>query len=674
MRVGTLLFASGVLVTVSTAFVPSLSARTQDPCEDLFQATCLKDDGSRQAALELGKVIEEKIQFGREVAVRKLGFSTIEAAYLEAIKKSEFRLRPYLEEEPKQRIAAGEMPGELSDWFENFPKDCSEVVKLKQTNGVNVEYVRDELNRKKSDLNWLEYNLVEKQKQREATIVLRAKGPGVREEVLKENYDTMIEDQARQITTLQSELEMKKKEVANLQVMFEGHFKTTLAFANEKLQEYRSGVMLGLEKDPLQLMGGILELCNSTLPRTLNALPAGRAKAFPPECQKKSLSAIREAAVALYRAPDATGGVVRIREFVKKYVDTYWSLLQFYKQLKAAPAPKGPKEPKADDPFTKVLSVSQEVTEVCELYKTVSYKNLRNRHGKFLGQLSRSQPAVESILTSLYGPDLRGRVDGLFKQVHEAFLSFIDRELWRVPELKESPKFKKLRNGFLKLNYWWTYKPGSTVYKKEQDFALPVVDFERLPRAEMALYVFQDPSFLFFKEGLAFYDPALMVGTIRLEERLSLLPAINLLAKQDPYLVMQTLAHEMGHAIGPQVSKWNGYDLSNVYGKLVSCLSSGKSVFISGTQVDQTVADWVSAKVMGRMIMQSPETGRRKAALGLASYFCLGNAEGSYALDTEAGLRLNGLMGVNSDIRSSLGCRAASGLGYGECGLVGGAP
>lgn len=690
----------------------------RDPCVDLFKAACTNEDGSFKDAHKLENQIDKKIQAAREAALKQMGSDSVDAAYIDYLKKNGFTPKSDLDEEQKKKLLSGETPSDLGDWFENVPKDCYGVAKLKPDEETKVNQLRNDFWQKQNQVTSAQSNLDYAQKQIESAKQQKA---ATTDKNSQKYYDQQIEELGKKIPQLQADLETKKKDYESAQDKVDAIYTNALTRGREALSDFRKRVAASYEKDYTGLVSTIMQMCSDSLPKSIgdkkkqlkdkekeladkaaatasannSSSSSGSTEVIneelkklevPGECSKNNLYAIREAAVQLYRIKDKEKSKQEVKSFVEKNFDLYLKLKGIEQKLwntqlttYVYSGQSQPQTPARKDLSQDLSPLQNDVNNACNDFKSRSWNTYREAYGKFFGNIAKSKPAIESILGATYGPEQKTRMDAMYKQIHSGIMQFIDKDLGSVPELKGTPKLQRMKDSMAALGYSWIDKPAATLYKKEDDFPLPVLDFDKLPMTEMFLWAFQDPTMSFFKEMNAFYNPAMKQGVLTTDEKVNLLPAINLLTKDDPYAAMAVIAHEIGHKIGYQVSKINGYDLTKVYSKLVDCLSSEKSINMLNYQADEAIADWISAKVMGRMIMNLPQAERKPAALRLGGFFCQAYGDDFYkaGVYTKSGhpettLRINGVFGANTDVRSALGCAGDKAKGpYQECQIAG---
>ncbi|OFZ55079.1 MAG: hypothetical protein A2428_02590 [Bdellovibrionales bacterium RIFOXYC1_FULL_54_43] len=689
-----------------------------DPCDDLFKASCTNEDGSFKDDVKLEKQVDEKIKAAREAALKEFGSASVKDAYLDFLRKNGYEPKSDLSDEQIEKLLAGKTPNDLSEWFSNIPKDCYGLVKLSTEEDATVSKLRNDIWPKQYQLSNAQSTLESVKGQREAMQKLR---DATTDKNSQKGYDQQIAEYTKRISEIEEEIKTKKAEYEAAQDKVDAIYSAVLSRGKESMADFNKRVMASYEKDPNALVSSIMQVCSDSIPRNLeekkktikdkeNEL-ADKAAAqaavgntgnasteiinpeiakleVPKECAKPNLYEMRDAAVQLHRVKDRDAATVAAKAFVEKYYDFYGKVKAIERKLwntqltiysSSSQTSSTTATPARKDLSTEISPLQTEVSNVCSDYKGRAQNGYYEAYGKFFGNIAKSKPAIESILAATYGKERKARMDAVYKRVHSGIMSFISNELGNEPGLKGTPKLARMKESMAKLGYSWLEPPAKNLYKKEDDFPLPVLDFEKLPLNEMFLGVFQDPTLSFFKEMNAFYNPAMKQGVLEVEEKVNLLPTLNLLMEKDPYAAMAVLAHEIGHKIGFQVSKMNGYDLTKVYAKLTDCLASQDSINMLNLQADEAISDWIASKVMGRMIMTLPEKERKAAALRVGGFFCLAYGDNFYKYPVatkyghpESTLRINGIYGANSDIRKALGCTGEKTKGrFKECYLQG---
>ena len=689
-----------------------------DPCVDLFKASCVKPDGSFKNEFKLEDEMDKKIHAALGAAQKQMGSASIEGDYLDLLKKNNYAVTPNLDEEKKKKLMSGNLDGEISDYFSNFPKDCNSIVALTPEQDVQATQLLSKALDNDSIVSSTKQRLKYAQSQFDSLAEQRKSGSGAAREYAQSEMARI----AKSMTEDEKLLETQKKEMNEAWTKRDAIYSEPIAKAKEALAEFRKRASESYAKDYPGLVSAIMRFCTDDLKSAIDsktkeakeeekkieaekAANSGTASyigrkineeiskfAVPPECSKDRMYTLRDQAVQLFRIKDPSRHEKAVKEFVDKYFPFYLSLSQLQDKVfnttiwsyassnsnASAPQPEARHNPGED-----LLALAPDIKLACSTMKSAAWSEVRTVHEKFYGNIARSKATVESMLDATYGPEQKARMTELYNRAHDGIMTFIEKDLALLPGLKGTDKLKRITESTAKLTFSWTAKPAENLYKKEPDFPLPVLDFDKVPETEMMLWIFQDSSLNVFKEMNAEYTPQMKVGALEMPETVILLPSVNLMVEKDPYATLAVIAHEIGHKIGYKTSVWNGYDLTQVYAKLVECLSTEGSIKLEKGQEDEAMADWISSKVMGRILMALPPDQRKPAALRLAGFFCqaygvdgfykspLGLKEGH----PETSLRINGIFGANSGVRQALGCSDSdSKCRFVECTLEGAKP
>lgn len=110
--------------------------------------------------------------------------------------------------------------------------------------------------------------------------------------------------------------------------------------------------------------------------------------------------------------------------------------------------------------------------------------------------------------------------------------------------------------------------------------------------------IFSDPYLTYFNDSNALYLPIYIWGKAKTDEHIEITPARLLLMDKNPYAVLSSVSHEIGHKIGPELSKLSGYDLTSNFQQLIDCYTTRESINLKHNQRDEAIADYISSEVL----------------------------------------------------------------------------
>jgi hypothetical protein len=177
--------------------------------------------------------------------------------------------------------------------------------------------------------------------------------------------------------------------------------------------------------------------------------------------------------------------------------------------------------------------------------------------------------------------------------------------------------------------------------------------------ADSGLSLSQDPELTSLRFLNAYYFSSMFLPepTEELTETMVVLPSYSFLHGRNPIGATQVMNHEVGHKFGPEVSKMNGYDLAAAYRPLLSCLRDRFD--IRPEQEDEVIADWISGKVQGRVMVTLDSNRQMKSLRDFIQPFCSMLSFDSEFSRGEHPLmrdRLDQILGSVSELRRIGGC------------------
>ena len=261
-----------------------------------------------------------------------------------------------------------------------------------------------------------------------------------------------------------------------------------------------------------------------------------------------------------------------------------------------------------------------------------------------------------------------------FLKMRETASGFIDKEMIDSGFIQDQEKAKKIQSEFSKIPLYWPTPP------KDEDFE--IINGEQVLKEDVTSIFYQDfqnKSPINYEELNAFYMNS-QIGLIMYgedKEEFALLPQFMLVYESNPLTVLTVMAHEVGHKLGPQVSKINKHNLTSELAPLMKCLKKSGSIKMSQSQEDEVFADWFSANIIAQYIQKNyPEEQFQSALVNSVKAFCsfekTQDNRGNFSVDQEhpnTRMRIQGIYASNPFFKKVFGCENNS--KYISCGLKG---
>jgi hypothetical protein len=315
--------------------------------------------------------------------------------------------------------------------------------------------------------------------------------------------------------------------------------------------------------------------------------------------------------------------------------------------------------------------------------KSYSYCNgfgrAMNEAGKkvaddFMIEINTSKTTVDAVLGSFYSEENRKTTESIVSSAKSEIQGMVkdfvgDRE-----------KRNKIINSYDSMKYQWMDLPSESFYKKGPRGNLILDENKAITSfnssfASDPFGAFSDPKMTFFTTLNANYMPSIEVGALSFEKRVAIMPSFLIGAKENPFYLQSVIAHEVGHHIGPKLSRLNGFDLSGEYKELLACYKGNKSIHLQTKQDDETIADYISSEYLAIEIGKLPVDQREQALKSSMEAFCHFDAMGNQMQSLncteshpENSLRVSGIYGANPNLRKVVGCEGDSSQ-FASCGI-----
>lgn len=386
-----------------------------------------------------------------------------------------------------------------------------------------------------------------------------------------------------------------------------------------------------------------------------------KTKVKPVCSQKRNL---REQAIKLYLQQDKPEVAKKIEQFVASHLDF----------LKASAYAIGSiKEEKPTDLSDEILKDFEKLKSVVAAKKmsmmyvsacTAASASFESKPKEIVKELkdlvAKSRVGAEFLIDQIYTADRLKKVDTLFKLIKVESMK-VAKRITTDPE-----KLTLIKKTYDRMQLTWLKKSMLQNFKKDEKTGLEIIDEDRGNPLSPTSEVFTG-NLNFFTDLNAFYLPDLKFGTISTDLSVTMMPIFIEILDENEFAYVAVLAHEVGHNLGPEISKINGFDLETEYEPLVACLSSSDSAQMNYNQQDESIADTISAEVLAQLISELPAEKRRGAALASVQDFCIFSAlsDKDLSLDMnevhpESTLRVSAIMGGNKNFRKALGCERSS--------------
>lgn len=313
-------------------------------------------------------------------------------------------------------------------------------------------------------------------------------------------------------------------------------------------------------------------------------------------------------------------------------------------------------------------------SNLCADYATAVRSSATKVTRDFMIEINTAKTTVDYVIDHVY-------TDAYKKQASKIFLD-TKTEIQDIARhfVKDPQKKSDILTGYDSMDFLMMEKPENNAYKKSPKGNLVLDPEKSLPEglggyALEPIAIFNDPSLSFFTQLNADYFWTMALGKYSFQERVKMMPKMMLLAKDNPQAFEAVLAHEVGHRIGPNSGRINGFDLNMEYRELLECYRSQHSIKMQKGQEDETIADYISSEDLARSISRLPKDQREAHLISSMEFFCMyDNTKNSenifqskigHPLDS---LRVSRIYGANPNLRNAIGCESDS-PNFRTCGI-----
>jgi hypothetical protein len=336
------------------------------------------------------------------------------------------------------------------------------------------------------------------------------------------------------------------------------------------------------------------------------------------KCTGSETAKIRAEAIELYRAEGSDDYSERVEEFVRKLMkreEADQVLVTFINQERLLEAP------------SRVLS-------------------------EFISKIARFKGSVEYVISTIYTPERESRVRQMYRSSIES-VSDLVRGFVRDPNVRGRILDEYQSNLDLK----WFRRPSDSSYVMRNGVPTLAHSVENYAYEE----IFNDPTLKPLTGDGAYYSPN--YGGDR--EEIYIEPQQLVDSDFNIFRLLLVVSHEVGHKIGPEISRENRHPINAEYSRLIECYRQSNPSTMSDMHLEECIADFVASEVLAREVSKLPETNRRDALLASMQAVCTG-IQGPMHPDFE--FRVSGIFGANPSVRRVLSCEGPS-TKWKSCGL-----
>ena len=388
------------------------------------------------------------------------------------------------------------------------------------------------------------------------------------------------------------------------------------------------------------------------------------------------ITAFRTKAVDLFRKQGSPDHLIRAEQFIRDHMPALKAKSEDLKKTaNNTPAPTPVPTPA---PYDEELKLRNQIAEaISRSYSTCSgIDNALNlmpdrARSTALTRIDTSRTTVEFLVDSVFLESRKAKIDKMVEVVRTEAKGVVDR-ITTDANLRKS-----IHESYDRLTLTWLQKPDAQMYKKDPKTGVEVINTNKLSPFDPLAEAFGSSGLKFFTQLNAYYKPIIQFGSLRRDLNVTMMPIFVLMMEENPFAFLSVLSHEMGHNIGPRVSGINGYDMTESWQPMTSCLADASSVRMQPGQEDESIADTVSAEILSSLLTQLPADKRRQAAQAAIAPLCMFSRERDSAMAVdclsthpEPILRTSGIFGGNQDLRRTLGCKGDA-IRYRSCSLSG---
>lgn len=406
-------------------------------------------------------------------------------------------------------------------------------------------------------------------------------------------------------------------------------------------------------------ISGFLELELSAKCNLLNHDPesfeASKNRELVQTC--KNFQAIRKEALDLYRVEGTPEYEKRALNFLNKYFPTQPIVMSTPDAIRAGVP--------AEKIYSEMASLHESYNLQCRSTADAQLNVTKKIAQDYAREVQTTRTHVETTISTVYSERREKTARESLNLLRADIQSMIPKFT------SDRTKQSKIIEEYNKVELFWLKNPTADAYNKN---SRGVETLKRArnkePNPSETASLFSDPTLSFFNHANAYYTPRSTYGSMNSAEQVNIFPGFLNLIDTNPFAFSSILAHELGHKIGPEISKLNDHDMKPEFSALLACYKDRKSIRLLEHQEDEAIADFVSSEVMAHQVSKLPASQRRAAVMAMASPFCEGKHDGIMCKEDhpEGAFRINGILASNPKIQQAMGCTTSQ-SNFKQCGL-----
>lgn len=307
-----------------------------------------------------------------------------------------------------------------------------------------------------------------------------------------------------------------------------------------------------------------------------------------------------------------------------------------------------------DESLSQVIEMG---SKQCSLSEAVNSSIARNVASKVVSSVQYSKSFIDFTLNEFYSDEKLKQVQKLFEFSKETMLSNLKGYV------NDPAKLKKIEQSYDELKLHWIKKPSDKDYKKDGSNLIFKAEGELSTADNTLKVVFADPSLNYFTDFNANYMPSETLGDVKKDARVDMLPALLKLLETNSMAFLEILGHEVAHKVGPDISRWNGFDLNKDHQQLLACYASPDSIAMRPDQADETMSDYFSSLILAKYVETLPPEKRLDAIIQSVEGYCLFETNympDQHTVHPDSYMRISGILGANPKLRELMGCEGDS--------------
>lgn len=301
---------------------------------------------------------------------------------------------------------------------------------------------------------------------------------------------------------------------------------------------------------------------------------------------------------------------------------------------------------------------------LCEALDKVYWHQIESIRSSIFNNVQKTKSVITSVSEKLYPEEIRIQQQAIFNDAKRRMNGIVGSTVGRH---MNNEKRQKLTQSIETLKMHQPISIEKLRFKHDENLGVDVLDMDELDEGETHYSHFEDPALSGFLEVNAFFQTERTLGDVKIEKSVYVFPGLLRNFRDQPMGIYSVVAHEIGHSVGPQISKLNGYDLKRDWKSVLDCLARKDSISMGQHQHDECIADWISAETVASYINDPPRpplpgfpNEPKQIALQAIAPLCAFQKD--ELPDDRKGRhpgtrkRINGVFGSHPTIRKALGC------------------